>query len=493
MFTRLERRAYAPIAALAVALALWVVVLPAAANAKETSQAKDSRITNRDAATAEHVVVAAGDSLWSISANWLGPEATARQIADGVQRIYTLNQKQIGSNPNLVFAGQRLLLPSDVERQPPVPDRAASVRHAGKPTASSTPLRAANNGSVNGSDVAAGAAVGEADNTGKQAPDVRSRPTPQPELARVTPVAAVESRATNDSSPSPPKSVMSKPHSVFSAVVATAGEAFSLGAYSGRKLLGCALLAMSAILALILVVHVAREVWAPRYARRRARERWMREVFGENNAWHGTFDTRDAYVAWSVAFDGRPSGDSPKKAADQASMAKGPRTRAPAGRSESRGASSNDVRKIARSRQIRMRQTRPLEARRPPRGHMKDATGGLRPGQARRRPVTRAHRTLSLRRTGGRIVGSEPRLLNSLQEWKIGEPLERAIGAIPVWPGAPLRDALLGAKPLAADELRTVALLERHRGLTDREQRQAHKLRRFLAKIEEICGDEGLR
>jgi hypothetical protein len=98
-----------------------------------------------------------------------------------------------------------------------------------------------------------------------------------------------------------------------------------------------------------------------------------------------------------------------------------------------------------------------------------------------------------LRRKGGRIVGTEPREPDPLQEWKIGEPLVRAIGGIPVQPGAPLRDALLDVMPLAADALTTVGLLERQRGLTDKEQRQARALHRFLAKIEEVASDVTMR
>jgi hypothetical protein len=56
-----------------------------------------------------------------------------------------------------------------------------------------------------------------------------------------------------------------------------------------------------------------------------------------------------------------------------------------------------------------------------------------------------------------------------------------------------LRDALLEAMPLAADALATVALLERRRGLSDNEQRQARALQRFLAKIEEVSSDDRLR
>jgi hypothetical protein len=80
-----------------------------------------------------------------------------------------------------------------------------------------------------------------------------------------------------------------------------------------------------------------------------------------------------------------------------------------------------------------------------------------------------------------------------MQEWKIGEPLRRAIGGIPLQPGAPVRDALLEIMPLAADALTTVALLEQRRGLSDKEQRQARALQRFLATIEEVSSDARMR
>jgi hypothetical protein len=463
-----------------VALALWAVVLavsPATANAKATPLANDPQVPDRAAGAAERVVVAPGDSLWSISAHWLGPEATTQQVADGVERIHTLNQKQIGSSSNLIVTGQRLLLPSEVERQSPEPGRAASARHAAN----------------NGSDTAAGAAVGEADHKAKQAPDVRSQPTSLPEPARAVPVSAVRSLAPNDSSPSLAQSVTSKARSAFSAIIAAVGDAFSLWSYSGRKLLGGALVAMSTVLAFILALHVAREVWGPSHVRRQARKRWVREALRRNYASRGTYDARYAYAAASVAFDGDLSEGSPQKEENATPMAEGPRTREPAGHSANGSASSDDVRTIARSRQTRIRQTRPLKARRPPRGHMKDAAGGLRPGQARRRPVTRAQRIRSLRRKGGRIVGTEPTELDPMQEWRIGEPLRRAIGGIPVQPGAPMRDALLEIMPLAADALTTVALVERHRGLTDKEQRQARALQRFLATIEEVSSDARMR
>jgi hypothetical protein len=89
-------------------------------------------------------------------------------------------------------------------------------------------------------------------------------------------------------------------------------------------------------------------------------------------------------------------------------------------------------------------------------------------------------------------VGTEPREPDPMQEWKFSEPLVLAIGSIPVQPGAPVRDALLEVKPLAADALTTVALLEQRRGLSDKEQRQARALQSFLAKIEEVSSDDTL-
>jgi hypothetical protein len=90
-------------------------------------------------------------------------------------------------------------------------------------------------------------------------------------------------------------------------------------------------------------------------------------------------------------------------------------------------------------------------------------------------------------------VGTEPRVPGPTQEWKIGEPLANAIEAIPVQSGAPFHDALLEVKPIAADALRYVAFLERHRSLSDKEQLQAHALQSFLATIEEVSNEASNR
>ena len=87
-------------AALMVAL---LTVLPAVAQAQEQQQ---------EGTAPASVVVSPGDTLWSISEEHLGPGATPQQIADEVERIYVLNQDQIGPDPNLIFTGQELSLPA---------------------------------------------------------------------------------------------------------------------------------------------------------------------------------------------------------------------------------------------------------------------------------------------------------------------------------------------------------------------------------------------
>src|SRR3712207_2150565 len=95
------------------ALALWAVLLalsPDAAEAQGTDPVKDAQGTERV------VVVVPGDTLWSISSEQLGPNATQRQIAIAVERIYALNRNQIGGDPNRIFAGQKLSVPPIGER-----------------------------------------------------------------------------------------------------------------------------------------------------------------------------------------------------------------------------------------------------------------------------------------------------------------------------------------------------------------------------------------
>ena len=57
------------------------------------------------------VVVAAGDSLWSLAAGALGAGATDAEVTAEWHRIHELNRGVVGDDPDLIHPGQRLLLP----------------------------------------------------------------------------------------------------------------------------------------------------------------------------------------------------------------------------------------------------------------------------------------------------------------------------------------------------------------------------------------------
>jgi nucleoid-associated protein YgaU len=69
------------------------------------------RPDTRRTATAE-VVVAPGDSLWSIAARRLGPLATAADIAEAWPAWFDANRPIIGDDPSLLLPGQVLQAPS---------------------------------------------------------------------------------------------------------------------------------------------------------------------------------------------------------------------------------------------------------------------------------------------------------------------------------------------------------------------------------------------
>ncbi|MCC3290466.1 LysM peptidoglycan-binding domain-containing protein [Arthrobacter sp. zg-Y1110] len=57
------------------------------------------------------VVVAAGDTLWSLAASQLGPQATDAETAALWPRWYELNREVIGPDPGLIRPGQVLAVP----------------------------------------------------------------------------------------------------------------------------------------------------------------------------------------------------------------------------------------------------------------------------------------------------------------------------------------------------------------------------------------------
>jgi nucleoid-associated protein YgaU len=64
-------------------------------------------------AAAGSVMVHSGDSLWSIASRIVGPNASDEQIHAKLVEIWNMNVKRIGTgDPNLIFPGQHLALPS---------------------------------------------------------------------------------------------------------------------------------------------------------------------------------------------------------------------------------------------------------------------------------------------------------------------------------------------------------------------------------------------
>ena len=84
---------------------------PAKGMQKQEIQQARSHENQSNVSDSKRIVVSPGDSLWLISSRWLGPNATLQQIDTAVAQIYALNRGQIGPNPDLIFPGQKFLVP----------------------------------------------------------------------------------------------------------------------------------------------------------------------------------------------------------------------------------------------------------------------------------------------------------------------------------------------------------------------------------------------
>jgi hypothetical protein len=215
----------------------------------------------------------------------------------------------------------------------------------------------------------------------------------------------VGSLASDDGhSPSLAAWVAGRARSAFSGAVAAAGEVLPSGVEPERKLLGGALIAISAVLAVILALHVARVVAGPWYVERQARKRWVWETRRTNYASHPAFDSREDHGVAHAAIEdrhARPNG-SPQKAAKLA-LARGLRPYPPSRLSANGGTSPDAFRDAAVSKGVQsIRRARVLEARRPPRSRAELAAGDPRPNKVRGVPVNRVQRARALRRKGAR-------------------------------------------------------------------------------------------
>ena len=215
VITRLKRYVYLAVAVLALCAAL-LAASPAVAQAQ-----------------AERVVVRPGDTLWTISTERLGADATPQQIASEAERIYALNRDQIGPDPDLLFPGQEL-----------------SVSAAGEPSAA--PDRASDQ--EEGRAAAAEAAAAEA-----AAPRAPEQPANLPKAPGATPVPAVESPAaasdvgSSTSSSAVGSAVGSSLKSVRSSVesaVAVTTQTFAgvRATTDGRQQLGLGIIALTLLI-----------------------------------------------------------------------------------------------------------------------------------------------------------------------------------------------------------------------------------------------------
>jgi hypothetical protein len=259
---RLERYVYLTL----VTLALWATILlasPAVAEAKEGPKAatQDAQATNRDADTdaarGVAVVVRSGDSLWSISEEHLGPNATAQRIDREIEQIYALNRERIGADPDLIFPGQVLTLP-------PVGESSMNQPSAAAPSARG----------------AAGAT--DAGESGEAPGPASERATP-PDVAAAQPVPTARSLTSEDP---PGSSVASFPRtarSVLSSATAALAASLPEDGNAKRQLIGSVLLALSFTTACVLAFLAAREWWRRR-ANRSIGEPLVEEAYWANYA-----------------------------------------------------------------------------------------------------------------------------------------------------------------------------------------------------------------
>jgi hypothetical protein len=80
-------------------------------------------------------------------------------------------------------------------------------------------------------------------------------------------------------------------------------------------------------------------------------------------------------------------------------------------------------------------------------------------------------------------VGENSKVPFAPGEWDISESLRRSLESLPLQPGEPMDQVLAELRPQVEVELRSVALLERRRRLSECEHRQASALRSILALV----------
>jgi hypothetical protein len=472
LFTRLERYAYAPTAALVLWAVLLLTAWPAVADAQETSRANDPQGSDRDARAAGYVAgyvaVASGDSLWSISETQLGPGASPSRIARVAERIHALNRDQIGTDPNTILVGQKLALPSAVERRTPrqVPEPARVEPARGTAAAAKVAPRGrdAKSGPDRVRRQTAGEPTGEPGERDAKVPEAAAQRRSLPDGVAVAPVPVVRSLAAVGN-PRSPVAYLSGIRAVVSSTASALVEFAGVeDRYAGRQLLGGALILMSLGMGAFPVVS------AMIRAARRARVRREHE--------------KSLYRSPGVAYAAAPFAGSGNARAEE-KRSEAPRSVAPEERERPpdsvnsgnrRGALEKArrgarVAKIANSNRAKLRRAgRRGSTRRPPRGTKSSGAWQVQARGSERRRVNRR-----------KMVGGNPTTPDARRGWGISESLRRSLENLPLQPGAPMDQALAKLRSQIADELRSVAVLESRRRLSDLEHRQASALQDLIA------------
>ena len=409
MSLRLETSVGTPLVRATLALAVTVAVMvamlalsPAAAEAQTSAPTEDR--------SARAVVVRPGDSLWSVSEERLGPNASPRSVMKGAERIHELNRARIGADPNLILVGQKLLLPPAMSGPPTgatVPARKAAAasgadprdRAAKVPAGKEAPRKAAGQGTIPRSEISleeAAETLGT-DTKGGEAPETVAQQEAEPvglpalqDEAAAAPVPAVRAVASDDSPASTVASFLRTLRAeAASAASALAGSFFAVAADAradGRRLLGVGIWALT----LFVVALLAWKLPTRRTTREDA-ERWGMSsgYYGETTPASGTtpffyhpgtlgvpLGDRDEQDARRAVFVGGGTASSPSVARETGAPAG--RGRAPRARAKVRaravprnglalGAHNPEVRRAPRRARAAMRARR-LRPRLRPKG-----------------------------------------------------------------------------------------------------------------------------
>ena len=259
-----------------VLAAAIVVVVPGVAEAQDVASTKDKPSTLSTAPKpTTRIVVRPGDSLWSISRQWLGTNASPRRITEGVEQIYALNQNRIGADPNRIFAGQKLVVPPAIsERSTEGTTGGATPRESTRATSARKTTHAAE------ADPRARAAAKD-----REALEPVAKPETKPETlpdAAGARVPAVGSQASNDSPLSPVTSflrtVRSALASVASVVARFFAETFAETRAEERQLFGLGII----VLTLLVAAFMAWKLPMKRTTR------WEAAVWGMPTGYYGS-------------------------------------------------------------------------------------------------------------------------------------------------------------------------------------------------------------